>query len=39
MRDCEAEQRFEARFTQLAREAQSLNDERARIKREIDSIC
>jgi hypothetical protein len=38
MRACEAEQRFEARFTQLAREAQSLNDERARIKREIDSI-
>ena len=36
MRSCEAEQRFEARFTQLAREAQSLNDERARIKREID---
>jgi tetratricopeptide (TPR) repeat protein len=38
MRACEAEQRFEARFTQLAREAQSLNDERARIKREIDKI-
>ena len=38
MRACEAEQRSEARFTQLAREAQSLNDERARIKREIDSI-
>ena len=31
MRPCEAEQRFEAGFTQLAREAQSLDDERARI--------
>jgi hypothetical protein len=38
MRSCDAEQRFEARFTQLAREAQSLNDERARIKREIDRM-
>ena len=36
MRACEAEQRFDARFTQLAREAQALNDERARIKRDID---
>ena len=38
MRACKAEQRFEARFTQLAREAQSLNDERARIKRDIDRM-
>jgi tetratricopeptide (TPR) repeat protein len=38
MRACEAEQRFEAPFTQLAREAQSLNDERTRLKREIDSM-
>jgi tetratricopeptide (TPR) repeat protein len=36
MRACEAEQHFDARFTQLAREAQALNDERARIKRDID---
>jgi len=36
MRACAAEQRFDARFTQLAREAQALNDERVRIKRDID---
>jgi tetratricopeptide (TPR) repeat protein len=36
LRACEAEQRFDARFTQLAREAQALNDERTRIKRDID---
>ncbi len=36
MRACEAEQRLDARFTQLAHEAQALNDERARIKRDIN---
>jgi tetratricopeptide (TPR) repeat protein len=38
MKACEAEQRFDAPFIQLAREAQSLNNERARIKREIDNM-
>jgi tetratricopeptide (TPR) repeat protein len=38
MRSCKAKQRFKARFTQLAREAQSLNDERARIKQDIDRM-
>jgi hypothetical protein len=36
MKVCEAEQRFDARFIQLAREAQMLNTDRARIKQDID---
>jgi tetratricopeptide (TPR) repeat protein len=36
MRACEAEQCFDMRYTHLAREAQALNDQRVRIKRDID---
>jgi tetratricopeptide (TPR) repeat protein len=36
MRVCATEQSLEARFAQLARETQALNDERARIKRDIN---
>jgi tetratricopeptide (TPR) repeat protein len=36
MKACEAEQCFDARFIQLAREVQMLNTDRARIKQDID---
>jgi hypothetical protein len=37
MRLCEIENRFDARFVQIARETQALEDERTRVKQEIDS--
>ena len=37
MRICEIENRFDARFIQIARETQALEDERTRVKQEIDN--
>jgi hypothetical protein len=36
MRLCESRNRFDGEFLQIAREAQALEDERARIRNEID---
>jgi hypothetical protein len=38
MRLCEMENRFDARFIQIVRESQALEDERIRIKQEIDNV-
>ena len=37
LRLCEIENRFDARFIQIVRETQALEDERTRVKQEIDN--
>ena len=39
LRELEKEQRFDAEFIELARSVYITNDERARIKREINDLC